>query len=632
METKPFSMQSPEAIAKEYSGNKQKIAQAMQMGIVDPTAGTLAGMFIDRMRAAQAQEQGPPQTVAQQVFSPPQPQMPQGAPPPGAGAPPMGGMPPAPPMGGMPPMGPPPGGPPPGPPPGAGAPPMGGMPPMGPPPGAGAPPMAPPMGLAGGGLAELPIPDAMFDDGGYANGGIIAFNPGGPVEDQSYSQDNPYASMRNPNLREAISMFPGSGDNGELLDPEGNFLQRFGHHLFIGGTPEEKAAAAQKARDSLRKTGRSAVSDVVSASGVIPGSGMRSTPAVPSVERMEAKSSPAGPTFKQVGPASARTSESILDLREKGARLPNEGERYIAENGNVYTQRKPVTPAPTTMIGKTPERRAMDASVKAKAAEPAPAPAAAAKPTSELDAALAQKSLLETLAGPLDKTSTNQLNAHLKEVLSPAYQDKQKKDDMWMTLAQIGFGMAGTQSPYFLQALGQAGAAALPGMINAKKERKAEYNMARKSMADLEGASNRDKQNLAAAAVNMAQVSTKNKLDRDQLDAQILNFSNTLKFNYKQLYQQGAIAREEIGVRRQTNKIEGDKLTMWQEAQIRDKAVGRLQADPTFFVLSQRAAKDPQAAIKLQQLYRQYGVPYGSADATSSPTPGNRPPLSSFNG
>ena len=55
METKPYRIQSPEAIAKDYGGNKQQIAQAMQMGIVDPTAGVLAGMFIDRMRSAQMQ-------------------------------------------------------------------------------------------------------------------------------------------------------------------------------------------------------------------------------------------------------------------------------------------------------------------------------------------------------------------------------------------------------------------------------------------------------------------------------------------------------------------------------------------------------------------------------------------------
>ena len=61
METKPYNLQSPEQIAKDYGGNKQKIAEGMQMGIIDPTAGTLAGMFIDRMRSAAQQEQAPRQ-------------------------------------------------------------------------------------------------------------------------------------------------------------------------------------------------------------------------------------------------------------------------------------------------------------------------------------------------------------------------------------------------------------------------------------------------------------------------------------------------------------------------------------------------------------------------------------------
>jgi hypothetical protein len=162
---KPFSLQSPENIAKEYGGNKQKIAQAMQMGLVDPTAGTLAGMFIDRMRSAQMQEGAQQPSVAQQVFAPPAP--------------------PAPPMGGM---GPPPGAPP------MGAPPMGGgmppAPPMGAPPMGGMPPGAPPMGMADGGLAMLPVPDNMFDepmDGEYAGGGIVAFNPGGLTSAPDYS-------------------------------------------------------------------------------------------------------------------------------------------------------------------------------------------------------------------------------------------------------------------------------------------------------------------------------------------------------------------------------------------------------------------------------------------------------------
>ena len=146
----PFGFNTPEKIATEYGGNKQSIAQAAQLGVIDPTVAVLAGMFIDKMRAAQVQEQQPQMTVAQQVFAPPPVAMPQ------QGAP--GGLPAAPPQAGpmaMPPM------------PRPAAPPM-------------PPPQAPVM-AARGGLAELPIPDDMFDDGEneYAGGGLVAFQSGG---------------------------------------------------------------------------------------------------------------------------------------------------------------------------------------------------------------------------------------------------------------------------------------------------------------------------------------------------------------------------------------------------------------------------------------------------------------------
>lgn len=214
METKPYRIQSPEGIAKDYGGNKQKIAQAMQMGVVDPTAGVLAGMFIDRMRSAQAQEMAPQPSVAQQVMAPPPP---PGAPP--MGAPPMGGMgppPSAPPMGDM-------------------APPMGGM---GPPPGAPpmgdmAPPMgAPPMGMADGGLAALPISDYMFDEpdnGGYAGGGIVAFAAGTPGEEKLKEQ-NFYGLSTNAGSN--LNMLEG------LIKPEREFTEREAKYIRDTLSPE----------------------------------------------------------------------------------------------------------------------------------------------------------------------------------------------------------------------------------------------------------------------------------------------------------------------------------------------------------------------------------------------------------
>ena len=64
----PYEIQAPKDIALKYGGNKQKIAQAAQMGLVDPTAAVLAGMFIDKMRTAQQEETTPTQTVAQETL------------------------------------------------------------------------------------------------------------------------------------------------------------------------------------------------------------------------------------------------------------------------------------------------------------------------------------------------------------------------------------------------------------------------------------------------------------------------------------------------------------------------------------------------------------------------------------
>jgi hypothetical protein len=66
----PFNITAPEDIAKEYGGDKRRIAEAAQMGLIDPTSAVMAGMFIDRMRSAAQTEQAPQQTVAQATFAP----------------------------------------------------------------------------------------------------------------------------------------------------------------------------------------------------------------------------------------------------------------------------------------------------------------------------------------------------------------------------------------------------------------------------------------------------------------------------------------------------------------------------------------------------------------------------------
>jgi hypothetical protein len=61
---------SVKEIVDKYQGNKKDIAQAAQFALIDPTAAVLAGMYIDRIREAEALEKEQAATVAEQVFSP----------------------------------------------------------------------------------------------------------------------------------------------------------------------------------------------------------------------------------------------------------------------------------------------------------------------------------------------------------------------------------------------------------------------------------------------------------------------------------------------------------------------------------------------------------------------------------
>lgn len=205
METKPYSLQSPEQIAKDYGGNKQKIAEAMQMGIIDPTAGTMAGMFIDRMRSAAQLEAAPQQSVAEQVFAPPQMPAGLGATPQAAAMAPQ-----------MPPMGAP-----------AGdmmpAPPMGEM-------------QQPEMGMAAGGLTTLPIPDGMFDeptnggfDDGYAGGGLVAFAAGDVVDEDGDGSPDTYFgyNYKDPTANAALqAKLFGTPESKYAKEYEADLLQR----------------------------------------------------------------------------------------------------------------------------------------------------------------------------------------------------------------------------------------------------------------------------------------------------------------------------------------------------------------------------------------------------------------------
>jgi len=361
---KPFSIQAPEDIAKEYAGNKQKIAQAAQMGVVDPTAAVLAGMFIDRMRSAQVMEAGQQPTVAQQVFSS-QPS----APPAGLGATPQAAA--------MPPQE-------------MGAP-EGEMPMMA----AGG--MVPPY-ASGGGLSDVPVPDGMFDEpsnggfgDGYAGGGMVAFSGGGST-----------------------------GGFGDYIE---QMVRKLDPNIQITGRARTPARNAQ-------------VGGVAGSYHLIDAARDIRTPDGMSKSQFVAQlKSVFGPDY---------------DV------LPSKGNSVHIEPGPKLGAKVRAGARPNSVPNIIPERNLGTADGRGMSYE---------------DSA--------TLAGRLLKDpeeyaqAKEEARARFEEMRSPEEYEKQRKGDMWQTLAEIGFNMASSKAPSVLQAIGEAAAAAMPGARADRKARKA---------------------------------------------------------------------------------------------------------------------------------------------------------------
>ena len=96
-----------------------------------------------------------------------------------------------------------------------------------------------------------------------------------------------------------------------------------------------------------------------------------------------------------------------------------------------------------------------------------------------------------TLEGAVQKIQNMTMDPATKAYFDgeSAKLSKQKKEDVWSTLAQIGFGMAASKNPSFLGAVGEAGNAAVPQMQQAMAARRAaEADMAKQQMLLHQGA------------------------------------------------------------------------------------------------------------------------------------------------
>jgi len=90
----------------------------------------------------------------------------------------------------------------------------------------------------------------------------------------------------------------------------------------------------------------------------------------------------------------------------------------------------------------------------------------------------------ELLGGIPEGKGTEAYKQYLESM--PAQLEKQREQDKYMALAQLGASMAGSDSPYFLQSFGQAGAATLPSMQKSAAERRTREAEATKGLAGLD--------------------------------------------------------------------------------------------------------------------------------------------------
>ena len=448
--SKPYILQEPADIAQRYGGDKRKIQQAAAMRVIDPTAAVLAGMFIDQMRSAAAAEQVPQQTVAQQTFAPPPPQMPMGG---GLGATPQAQQMASP----------------------AQMPMNAGM------------QEQMPVNAAGGGLMSLPVSDSLYDS--YAGGGIVAFAQGSdkPVRSGMTDEEARRLGYGSAEEYEAFTRMRGTNEGQTSPVPSaemevGVLPPEFSNSIDRGAL--QRQIEGEIPRGMPYMTG---VNSIASGTNVFDNAGIKDT--------FLTQPAPGRP-----GP----TPENLEILRREQGVLPTEVAPPVSD---VYPDEMmrgsraglaslPVSDAP-------PERtRGITAREPAPAPDPAPAPApadanvaqaAVAADPKAAEAAVKKDGIpglaayvnqFKDLIGTEQGEATREYKEYLKSL--PGELDKRKKEDLWAAVTQFGFSLAGSQSPYFLQAAGQAGTQTMPALAAAMKDRRSAEAEARKARVDLE--------------------------------------------------------------------------------------------------------------------------------------------------
>jgi murein DD-endopeptidase MepM/ murein hydrolase activator NlpD len=474
----PFKIRPPEDVAFAYGFDKSKIMQAVANQELDETSAVMAAMLINAGQRQQAMQAGQQPTVAQQVFGGQPP-----APPAGLGATPqaaaMPSMPAAPQMGAMPPQ--------------EMAPPQMEMP-------AEEMPMMADGGMvppyaSGGGLSDVPLPDGMFDEpsnggfgDGYAGGGMVAFAQGDKVVDPTDWMRSPvtskYGVKRSTGAHQGVDF--GVGNRTPI------------------GTP---------APGKVIK----AATDNINGNFVI-------------VEHPDgSRSSYSHLAEFNVAPGQEVGAGEVIGLSGNTGRVRGKNGGHHLHFGARDADGNRIDPmdffkriAPQVASGKfrpyTPERDISTAEGRGMSME---------------DSLGLSRRLLQD---PEEYTKAKEdVRARYAEMQTPEYYEKQRKDSMWETLANIGFNMASSKAPSLLQAIGEAAAAAMPGAQADKKERKALKDRALDGLLQLGAKDRAEAKDALALGMDIYQTGVKQEqFDQElgvknrQLDIQSAEVQNQL--------------------------------------------------------------------------------------------------------
>jgi hypothetical protein len=319
-----------------------------------------------------------------------------------------------------------------------------------------APPMAPgmaapapqaPPGMAEGGIVGLDVPEGMFDepsnggfDDGYAGGGLVAFADGGELDAAA--------------LRRALRAQESSGDYG-ILNAEGSGAM--GAYQFM---PATARALAKRLGIAYRPE-------------LMQGAGGRSKEGMAYQERL--------------------MDEQMKDIMRFSKGDPKLAAAYHFAGPNRAGWKEDTTKYQSDIL------RRLGSKAEDRPAAPANAPTGGVGTIPGVPTPPSLESLISQSTTSYDKLvpapkreARDAILAYAKELGDPEQIKKQATEDKWMTLAQIGFSMAASNSPYLLQAVGAAAAAAIPGAKEDKKAREARKREALRMYADVEGLDNQD--------------------------------------------------------------------------------------------------------------------------------------------